>query len=221
MSEETAVQAPQEGKVEAKTKEDEVKSEAAEVGAGTAAQTEAGKEDGGHIVLSEIKRCFPARTCSASSRPAATAGGHKLCDVEEVQQRLSHELTPILEELISALADERERKLKELRKRRKRRGRQPPDIDPFFFIAQRLLRRNSAYSAQDEQRSAEVENKITKWQNIAAVAHETEYVVNRTVKSSINRIDARRKEKERREIERQKKLNSPRNRRRRTRKTSA
>ena len=83
-------------------------------------------------------------------------------EAHEMQQKLSSLLEPILSELSAALQQQINAKVKAAKKRHHAKKWTDRDIDPYFFIAERLLLRNPGRIAGTEITSSRIENRRQK-----------------------------------------------------------
>ena len=93
----------------------------------------------------------------------------------EIQQKLTNLLDPILNDLSIALQHEIDQKVKAAKKRHSTKKWTDRDIDPFFFIAERLLLRNPAQASQDG-RSEYCRDTIQDWRQKSSINFESNSV---------------------------------------------
>lgn len=123
----------------------------------------------------------------------------------EIQQKLTNLLDPILNDLSIALQHEIDQKVKAAKKRHSAKKWTDRDIDPFFFIAERLLLRNPAQAGEDG-RSEYCRDTIQDWRQKSSINFESNSVADWCVAHSQAIIKkkthaARRKQEKRRKLE--------------------
>ena len=96
---------------------------------------------------------------------------------QALQQKLTALLEPILNELSAALQQEINAKVKAAKKRHNHKKWTDRDIDPYFFIAERLLLRNPDHPPDVEKdRNSQAHQTIQRWRQQSSINFETQSV---------------------------------------------